>query len=112
MEIKVLDSFCILTPLSPKLDKREALRLFAEAEANNSKIIGFDMTFVKDCTIDFYEELNIFAKSCYIGLFNISSDIFTIFNVMKLDKQVNLFVSEMDFKLNKRRILNRQFSIL
>lgn len=111
MEIKTSELFCILTPLSPKLDKREAARLFHEAELNKAKIVGLDLSFVQDCTIDFYEELSNFAKKSFIGLFNIPSEIFTIFNVMNLDKDVNLFVNEIDFKDNKHRILNRKFRI-
>ncbi len=112
MEIKTSELFCILTPLSPKLDKREAARIFQEADSNKTKLIGLDLSFVQDCSIDFYEELSSFAKNSFIGLFNIPSEIFTIFNVMNLDKEVSLFVNEIDFKANKHRILNRKFCIV
>lgn len=110
MEIKTSDLYCIITPLSPMLDKREAVRIVQEFD--NSKIIGLDMTFVKDCTIDFFEEIALKAEKSFVGLFNISSDIFTIFNIMELDKRLNLFVSEMDFKQNKHRILKRKLCLV
>lgn len=109
MEIKLFDKFCILTPLSPKLDKRECIRLYNEIRNYKNLSIGIDLTFVQDCTIEFIEEL---YKITPLGIFNISSDIFTLFNMMNVDKLVNLFVSEQDFKENKHRLINRKFNVI
>lgn len=108
MEIKTTDKFCILTPLSCKLDKRECERIFEEIKEYSNLEIGLDLSFVQDCTIEFIEGLN----SLKISAFNISSDIFTLFNIMNIDKKVNLFVSESDFKSNRHRLLNRKFIVL
>ena len=40
MEIKDNNKVCIITPLSPKLDKREALRLIKEFQTINNKSIN------------------------------------------------------------------------
>lgn len=109
MEIKTSENICILTPLTPKLDERECLRLFDEMCEHSSLQIGLDLSFVDDCTIDFIELLKSFND---ISLFNISSNIFTLFNLMNVDKCINLFVTEEDFKNNKRRVLNRRFSVV
>ena len=109
MEIKNKDNFCIITPLSPKLDKRESLRLEEEIENNLHKQIGLDLSFVKDCTIEFIDTI---LKIKNISLFNIHSDIFSLFLSMNMDKTVNLYVSEMDFEENRHKLLNRKFYVL
>ena len=109
MEIRLFEKFCILTPLSPRLDSRECRRLYAEIKAYQGFCVGLDLSFVQDCTIEFIEEL---LKITPINIFNISSEIFVLFNIMNVDKHANLFVSEQDFKINRRRLINRQFSIV
>ncbi len=108
MEIRLSDKFCIITPLSPKLNFGECKRLFNEIKANSDLRVGLDLTFVQDCTIEFIEELYKLNK---IGIFNIQSNIFALFNIMKVDKCVNLFVSEQDFITDKNRLVNRNFYI-
>ena len=109
MEIKLFDRFCILTPLTPKLDARECRRLYKEIENYNGITVGIDLTFVQDCTIEFIEEL---YNRAPLNVFNISPDLFSLFNVMDIDKRINLFVSEGDFRENKHRLINRKFSIV
>ena len=111
MEIRDNDKFCIFAPLGGKLDKRESQRLLSEV-SNETRQVGIDLKYVYDCTIDFIEMLKMTAKSKRISIFNIPSDIFVLFNVMKLDKTVNLFVSELDFEENQRRIINREFKLV
>lgn len=109
MEIVTQDKLCILKPLSPILDEREAVRLFEEVDTHSNYNIGIDLSFVKECTIGFMLNLD---KHTNISIFNIPSDIFTLFNIMNVDKKINLFVSENDFKDNKRRLLNRKFFVV
>lgn len=112
MEIQITDKFCIFTPLTPRLDERETMRLFDDIKQYKDYEIGIDLSFVQDCTVEFLDELRCFSKEKGIGIFNIASDIFTIFNFMQVDKQINLFVNESDFKLNKHRLLNRKFNLV
>lgn len=112
MEIQITDKFCILTPLAPRLDEHECSRLFEEFESYKNYEIGLDLSFVQDCTIEFVDMIESYAQQKNIGLFNIASDLFTIFNFMNMDKRLNLFVSESDFKHNKHRLLNRRFSFV
>jgi len=109
MEIKENEKFCIITPLSPKLNERESLKIENEILNSSNKRIGIDLSFVQDCTIDF---INRIINLKNISLFNIPSDIFAILTSMNLDKSIPLFVSEMDFIDNKHQLLNRKFFIV
>ena len=108
MEIKYIDKNCIITPLSPRLDKREVNRLISELAENNLSKIGLNLDFVKDCTIDFFENL----KSKEISLFNVPSDIFSLLNIMNYTKEFTIYANEIDFLDNKREIINRKFQIV
>lgn len=109
MEIKVFDKLCILTPLSPFLDQREVKRLFDEIKLYEGAVIALDLTFVDNCTIDFFDLVKNIKN---LNIYNISADIFALFNFMKLDKIVNLYVNELDFIDSKRRILNRDLKLV
>ena len=109
MEITNFDNRCIITPMSAKLDLRQVIRIKKEIENNSDKIIGLNMENVEDCSIDFIEELK---KQQNVNLFNINSNIFVLFNVMKIDKFINLYVSQNDFIENKRRIINRCLNVI
>lgn len=111
MEIKETEKLCIITPLSNKLNKRESNRLF-EALKSEIKGTALDLSYVEECTIDFIECLKEICKTKQVGIFNIPSDIFVLFNIMKLDKLASLYVSELDFEEESRRLINRQFSIV
>lgn len=109
MIIKTSENFCIITPISNSINNREALRLQEELTNNEGYDIALDLSYVEDCSIDFIELL----KSAHnISLFNISSDIFALFYAMGIDRLANLFVSELDFKANKHRLLQRNFKII
>lgn len=111
MEIRDNEKVCIFAPLSPKLDKRESLRIFDKIIREN-RDVALDLRFVQDCTIDFIETLKEIASTKKIGIFNIPSDIFVLFNIMQVDKSAKLFVCEPDFEENSRQIINRQFYVL
>lgn len=101
MEIIVSGKDCVITPLSPVLNKRECEKLLETVKEYAFFNIGINMSFVEDCTNDFIEYI---AEKKNISIFNIPSDIFAIFNMMKIDKTINLFTSEIDFKTNKNRL--------
>ncbi len=109
MEIKEQNNFYIITPLSPKLDKRESFRLEEEINNNSNKQVGLDLSYVQDCTIEFIDML---VNIKNLSIFNIHSDIFSLFLSMNLDKKLNLFVSEIDFTEKKHKLLNRKFRLV
>ena len=113
MEIRSNNKIYIIAPLSHKISAYETIRLEKEikTEANN-KIVALDLNNVSDCTIEFIEFLRNISKKQTLGIFNISSDIFTLFNFMGIDKTANLFTSELDFKENSRKLINRNFCIV
>lgn len=111
MEIRDTEKVCIFAPLSPKLDRYESSRILDKI-SKESRDVALDLRFVQDCTIDFIETLRKIATCKNIGIFNIPSDIFVLFNVMQIDKTVKLFVSESDFEEDTRQLINRQFSII
>lgn len=110
MEIRENENICIIAPVCSKLDKYRTQRVLARV-AKESRQVAIDLSYVKDCTIDFIEGL----KSCKnknLGIFNIPSDIFVLFNVMNLDKIAKLYVSELDFESDSRQLINRKFSLV
>ncbi len=111
MEIRDNENICILAPMSSKLDRSQCLRL-SERVLNDNRKIAIDLKFVQDCTIDFIETLKNISSIKKIGIFNIPSDIFVLFNVMGIDKNLKLFVCEPDFEEDSRQLINRQFSVL
>lgn len=111
MEIRENENICIYTPLTCRLEKRSCERLFREIKSDNRNI-ALDLSWVQDCTIDFIEGLRELALLKKIGVFNIPSEIFVLFNVMNMDKAVKLFVSEYDFIEDSRRLINRHFQVL
>lgn len=112
MEIQLIENTCIITPLTPKADFREWGRLYEEFKKYSKYKLGLDLSFIEDCTFEFIEALTDFSKSHKIGLFNISSDVFAIFNLMNLDKHAELFSSELDFFETSHRIINRKFALI
>ena len=111
MEIRDNEKFCIFAPRGERLDCRESERLLKEI-SDETRQVGIDLKYVYDCTIDFIEALKESAKNKKISIFNIPSDIFVLFNIMKLDRAVNLYVSESDFELETRRLINRNFQLV
>ena len=109
MEIITNKNFCIITPISHKMDIRQSARLFEAIKENIGVQIGLDMDNVSDCTIDFIEMVMSFTN---LNLYNIQSDIFALFCAMGIDKRANLYVSKEDFLSNKNKLLNRKFSIV
>ena len=109
MEILTSDNYCIITPLSTKLNKEETLRISKAIEQYQEYNIGLNMDYVKECSIDFIEKIKSLKN---ISLFNIASDIFTILNIMNVDKCVNLYVTEENCKSCTHRLINRNFRIL
>lgn len=109
MEIQYNDKYCVITPLSSVLNKNQCDRLYCEIKSNIGFQIGLDLSFVNDCTEDFIEMLKSFRN---LNVFNIPSDIFVLFNTMKMDKCLNLYASEEDFTENSHRLINRSFKVL
>ena len=111
MEIRDSEKFCIFAPLSPLMNKRESERLNKEI-LNEGRVVGIDLKYVSDCTVDFIETLKNIAKIKPLGIFNIPSDIFAIFNFMQMDKKLSVYVSEQDFEDGSRTLINRHFKII
>ena len=109
MEIIENEDFCIITPLTYKLDARETTKILAEINTHPNKKIGLDLSMVIDCTNDFINQLNNIRN---LSVFNIPSNIFVLFCIMQFDKSLNLFASKIDFIEDKRRILNRKFTLI
>jgi len=111
MEKRENQNVCIFTPLCPKMDKRSWSKI-AEKIEQDSRLLALDLSYVQDCTIEFIEGLKEISQKKNLGVFNIPSDIFVLFNVMNIDKSVKLFVNESDFEYNCRQIINRKFSLI
>ena len=112
MEIIESNENIIIKPYSPILNKRESYRLFESIKNISSGKIGIDLSLVNECTNEFINVLEELAQKRNIGVFNIPSDIFTIFSFMDFDKKIQLFVSQMDFENDIRQLLIRRFSVI
>lgn len=110
MEIRDNDKICIIAPICSKIDERKAKRVFEEIK-KESRQVALDLSHVQECTIEFIDGIKTLADK-QLGIFNISSDIFVLFNIMGLDKSAKLYVSELDFEENSRQLINRKFSIV
>lgn len=111
MEIRDNKKVCIIAPISNTLDKYRAKRIIKKIE-EESRNIAIDLKYVSDCTIDFIESIVDLASKKDIGVFNIPSDIFVLFNIMNIDKSLKLYVSEIDFEEKSRQLINRKFSLI
>lgn len=109
MEIKETEKYCIITPLSPKLDFRQTCRIGSEIECRPFCKVGLDLSYVKDCTIEFIDSIKGLKN---LSLFNIPSDIFAVLTSMNIDKELDLYVSETDFTEERHRLINRKFSVV
>lgn len=110
MEIRDNDKICIIAPIRSKIDSYTSKRIL-ERIKRESREVAIDLSYVEDCSIEFIEGLkNLSNKG--IGVFNIPSDIFVLFNIMNLDKTVKLFVSEIDYKEDARQLVNRRFAVI
>lgn len=110
MEIRENNNIIIIAPICSNIDKNKTLSIINKIK-NEKRQIAIDLNYVQECSIEFIEYLKNFLNK-KIGIFNIPSDIFVLFNIMKIDKVANLFVSEMDFEENSHQIINREFSII
>lgn len=111
METRENDKICIISPLCAKLDKYGTERLNKTVMAETRQI-AIDLSYVQDCTIDFINWLKSISNQRKLGMFNIPADLFVLFNVMNLDKSIQLFVSEGDFEENARQLINRKFKVV
>lgn len=111
MEIRDNEQLCIYAPLSKKLTSYESDRLYSEIISEKRRV-GIDLYYVYDCTVEFIERIKEISQKKKVGIFNIPSDIFALFNIMELDKCADLYVSELDFAENSRQLLNRRFTIV
>ena len=110
MEIRDNEDICIIAPICEKLDSRRIKRIVEKIQQEKRKV-AIDLNYVQDCTIDFIEAIKLLSKKD-LGIFNIPSDIFVLFNIMNLDKAINLYVSELDFEADTHKIINRKFAII
>lgn len=111
MEIRDNEKLCIIAPLCEKIDEYEGSRIIKQILSDN-RSVALDLNYVHDCTIDFIDKLKKVCLEKKIGIFNIPSDLFALFNLMNIDKIAKLFVSQIDFEENSRQIINRHFKIV
>ncbi len=111
MEIRENEKFCIFAPLHAKLNQYESNRIKRNI-MKEERMVAIDLNYVEECSIDFINTVKEICAEKSIGIFNIPSDIFTLFNVMQIDKVAQLFVSELDFKSEQRQLINRCFKVV
>ena len=111
MEIRYNENSRIITPLTPRLDELSRSRIFSEI-SSEEKNTAINLSFVQDCTIEFISSLVEFGKKKSLSVFNIPAEIFVLFNVMNIDKIVQLYVTQEDFEKNSRQLVNRKLAVV
>jgi len=111
MEKRENEKVCIFAPLVSKINESLSFRLYKKI-MEEKRAVAIDLEYTSECSIEFINMIKEVAADKKIGIFNIPSDIFSLFNVMGVDKFAQLFVSEMDFEENQRQLINRKFSII
>ena len=110
MEIRDNEKVCIIAPICEKIDSYKTMRIMERIKSETRRV-AIDLNCVQDCTIDFIEAIKSLSRDD-LGIFNIPSDLFALFNVMSLDKSVKLYVSELDFESNSHQLINRKFALI
>lgn len=110
MEIRDNDKICIIAPICEIIDKHKTTRILEKIN-KDSRRVAIDLSYVQECSIDFIEALKSLPQK-NLGIFNIPSDIFVLFNIMDLDKSIKFYVSEMDFESDSHQIINRKFALI
>jgi len=75
------------------------------------KRIAFNLHNVEVKSHNFFEFLKSFSEKQKISVFNIASDLFILFNLMKYNAYVDFFNREDDFLNNKFSLVSRNFRI-
>lgn len=112
MEITLSKHHCIIKPFAKKIDLRECKRILEAVADVRGNALGFDLSFVEECSFEFIDYLKNISSEIEISLYNIPSDVFVLLSFMKLDKSVKLFVNEIDFKASSHQLIMRKFSVL
>jgi anti-anti-sigma regulatory factor len=110
MEIRENDTLCVIAPIQNELSDYKVKRIIDRINRETRKV-SIDLSNVDSCSNFFIESLTK-LKDKDLSIFNINSDIFVLFNLMNIDKTLKLFVSELDFEEDARRLINRKFSIV
>ena len=110
MEIRENDKLCIIAPIQDELSDYKVKKIVDRINKETRKV-SIDLSNVQSCSNCFIESLAKLQNK-NLSIFNINSDIFVLFNIMNIDKTIKLFVSELDFEEDTRRLINRKFSIV
>lgn len=110
MEIRENSDVFIITPINQNLNDYKVDKIFKKINSETRRV-ALDLSYVQSCSDCFFSNL-LNLKNKNLSIFNIPSDIFVLFNHMKIDKKIKLFVSELDFEENSRQLINRRFSVV
>ena len=86
MEIRENKNLCIITPICNIINGRRITRILDKIKQETRKV-AIDLSYVQGCSIEFIEALGSINNK-EIGIFNIPSEIFVLFNIMKMDKKL------------------------
>lgn len=80
-------------------------------EHKKRKRIALNLRDVEVKTHNFFEFLKDFSVKQKISVFNINSELFILFNLMKYNEYVDFYNREDDFLQNRYSLVNRNFKI-
>lgn len=77
-----------------------------------NKDIALNLQDVDYVCVEFLDFLKKTSTHRKISLTNIQAEIFVLLNLTKYDKFAHIFLNDIDFTQQKRRLLNRRFAVL
>lgn len=77
-----------------------------------NKAVAFNLKNVEYVCSDFLDFLKEFSQKREVSVFNLQVEISALFYLTKYDKYARIYLDDSDFYEQKRRLLNRNFSVV
>lgn len=110
IKIRDEDTYCIVDIFDKEISDTvlAELKLILNNVSNNKRIALnlINISEINPEFLDFIADLKM-----RISLFNLSLNVYLLLFLGKYDKESDLYVNELDFLMNKRRIVNRKFKL-
>lgn len=110
IKIRDEDTYCIVDIFDKEISDTvlAELKLILNNLSNNKRI-ALNLINISELNSEFLDFIT--DLKMRISLFNLSLNVYLLLFLGKYDKESDLYVNELDFLMNKRRIVNRKFKL-
>lgn len=110
IKIRDEDTYCIVDIFDKEISDTvlAELKLILNNVSNNKRI-ALNLINISELNSEFLDFIT--DLKMRISLFNLSLNVYLLLFLGKYDKESDLYVNELDFLMNKRRIVNRKFKL-